>query len=266
MNNFVRGIGDSIHLVRMVSFARETAGIFQEFYSTIIMNFVIVFGSAQFWSVLSFVYFCATEQDLNVWQLLFLRELLWTWPITILSLGFNIFYNRNLANLSNKSLDMRKNNSNILFIVSEEIYRIVLCTCLYAQLSLIDMIKIKWFENNYILGLMVDFQLAIYFAMFCFEYKWALSGWTLMDRLDAIELNWLYFTGFGCIQVLLYKFLPSCIFACTTPCFILLAILSKEKESNTNFRVPIFWAIRSIVNFCLVRFQKYFVKYIKKHA
>lgn len=263
--NLARGFLDSIHVIRAVQFCRSTKNVLDEFYSTMILNFAIAFGSMYFWKFVMYLHFQLFQYEIESWQLLLARDVFWTWPLSILCLGFNILYNRNLAIVASHSLKVRPNNNNFLIIISEEIYRIILSTCLYIQLNLMDWCRIKWFQENILfsslINIMLYFQLAIYFSMFCFEYKWSFIGWTLDDRLDTIEYNWMYFLGFGALQVVLFKLLPANIFACFVPCFILLAILSRFEKSekiNIKNKIPIFWGIRALVTFCLVKFQKYF--------
>mmetsp|Transcript_20807 Transcript_20807/g.61542 ORF Transcript_20807/g.61542 Transcript_20807/m.61542 type:complete len:251 (+) Transcript_20807:146-898(+) len=85
-------------------------------------------------------------------------------------------------------------------------------------------------------------HLAWYWAFFCFEYKWALHGWTTEQRIAALEEQWLFLGGFGLPLALLSSTLPTFvsygIMAFLFPLFVVLATVSEPRVHKPSRLLP----------------------------
>jgi hypothetical protein len=269
IRSMARGVLDSTNVVRLyqtISIVKKIHLILKDHF---VLNFAIVFGWELMWlfNVKPFYLWMFTEKPIIITGLQCIYSLFWIYPVTILCFGFNILYNRDICVIMNQILNQGKppvslKLTDVFIVASEEIYRVILSTCLIIQLSIIEWLtnKLHHYFVVYVIGqILVNFHLAIYYSMFCFEYRWYALNWTIMEKINTIEREWIYFIGFGAIQVLLNKYLPSTIFVCLVPYFILLALVSNFDQSpslETQARIPLFTLVRFLVNKCLSRAQK----------
>ena len=70
------------------------------------------------------------------------------------------------------------------------------------------------------------------FALYAFDYKWALRGWNVATRFDHVERHWAFFLGFGLpctlLTIVFPYFISYGVYSYMFPLFILLAIRSDE--------------------------------------
>ena len=101
-------------------------------------------------------------------------------------------------------------------------------------------------------------HLSLYYALYAFEYRWALSGAPLMPRLTQFEEQWPYYAGFGFPAALLTLMFPpffnAGIFALIFPAFLVLAIVARPIDpahSNSLPPLPLF-KLAKHVNYTLL--------------
>lgn len=91
-------------------------------------------------------------------------------------------------------------------------------------------------------GVLHVLHLAWYWAFFCFEYSWALHGWSIDDRLAALEGQWVFMAGFGLPLALLSVAFPAFVsygvVAFVFPLFVVLATVSEPRAHAHSARVP----------------------------
>jgi hypothetical protein len=84
--------------------------------------------------------------------------------------------------------------------------------------------------------------LSWYWSFFCFEYKWALHGWTVEQRIAAIEEQWLFLAGFGMplalLSVAFSTFVSYGIVAFVFPLFVVLATISEPRAHPPSRWLP----------------------------
>ena len=94
----------------------------------------------------------------------------------------------------------------------------------------------------YVGGLLHVISLAWYWSFFCFEYTWALHGWTIEERVAALEERWLYLAGFGLplalLSVSLSTFVGYGIIAFVFPLFVVLATISEPRMHTPSRWLP----------------------------
>jgi len=85
-------------------------------------------------------------------------------------------------------------------------------------------------------------HLSWYWSFFCFEYKWALHGWTVDQRVAALEEQWLFHLGFGAPLALLSASLPTftgyAVIAFLFPLFVVLATVSEPRIHEPSRLLP----------------------------
>ncbi|GBG74719.1 hypothetical protein CBR_g19125 [Chara braunii] len=86
--------------------------------------------------------------------------------------------------------------------ISEEIYRILMFAVFFIQVYAVRFLPFAGPGLNFIL-------LSWLYAYYCFDYKWALLGWTLNRRLWFFETYWAYFLGFGIPCAVISSFFSS---------------------------------------------------------
>lgn len=74
--------------------------------------------------------------------------------------------------------------------MSEEVYRLLLIGSFFLEITLFSLVPI--------IGRLVwSIHLCWLYSFYSFEYKWALEGWSLEQRISYFEKRWPYFFGFG---------------------------------------------------------------------
>jgi hypothetical protein len=84
--------------------------------------------------------------------------------------------------------------------------------------------------------------LSWYWSFFCFEYKWALHGWTIEQRVAAIEEQWIFMIGFGMpialLSITFSTFVSYGIVAFFFPIFVILATTSEPSVHAASRWLP----------------------------
>ncbi|CAK4637654.1 unnamed protein product [Aphanomyces euteiches] len=122
-------------------------------------------------------------------------------------------------------------------MIIDEVYRAILVYCFLLQTILSYLIPI--------VGPFLSFvQMSWLYALYCFEYKWSLHGWSIDKRLVFMEKHWTYFAGFGCPFTLATYFAPNFvskgIFALLFPLFLLLATVCDPSAERETTKLPFF--------------------------
>jgi len=106
-----------------------------------------------------------------------------------------------------------------------------------------------------VVGTLLHFaHLSWYWAFFCYEYAWALHGWTIDARVAAVETEWAFLAGFGAplalLSVLFPAFVSYGIVAFLFPLFVILATVSVPEKHEPHrwapARLPLFHAAKRL--------------------
>lgn len=84
--------------------------------------------------------------------------------------------------------------------------------------------------------------LSWYWSFFCYEYTWALHGWSVEQRVAALEEQWLFLAGFGMplalLSVSFSTFVGYGIVAFAFPLFVVLATISEPRAHAPSRWLP----------------------------
>ncbi|KXZ44216.1 hypothetical protein GPECTOR_71g577 [Gonium pectorale] len=141
--------------------------------------------------------------------------------------------------------------------VAQEVYRVVLFNVFFAEVSLVGRLP-------YVGGVLNVLFLSWLYAYYCYDYKWALQGVRLTERLAYFERRWAFFAGFGlpmALSTVLLSFYPgAAVLAVLFPVYILVACDSDVNAVHDRVvgrgvslqHLPIFalalWPTQRVVN------------------
>ncbi len=165
-----------------------------------------------------------------------LYQILWLWPFYLLSFALNGMWYQDIADhafilMNGKRKSRSFSFANWVNFMAEEVYRYLLVAVCLLQGIVVGFIPFigKW---------LCIIHFAWLYALYSFEYKWSFLSWNLNKRLGYFERHWIYFFGFGTplalITVLFPKFLGSGIYALCFPCFLIVSIVAKPIDHNSN--------------------------------
>lgn len=131
-----------------------------------------------------------------------------------------------------------KSMADFLFSILVEVFFLV-------QAQIVGLIPVFGYSLLYI-------HMSLLYSLYAFEYTWANLGWTVMRRLDFIECNWPYFTGFGMLlSILTYTststIVSAGIFGTVFPIFILSGLEAKPYD-HSCYPVRLFSLVIWITN------------------
>ncbi|CEP02850.1 hypothetical protein PBRA_002817 [Plasmodiophora brassicae] len=174
-----------------------------------------------------------------------LYRIFWIWPVYCLSFLFNTVWYQSIADSAfiisaRKPSRRRASVSDWVAAMAEEVYRFALLGCFVAQVAMLSLLPL-------IGSLAWNVLMTWLYSFYMWEYKWALQGWTMDQRVAFFQRRWAYFFGFGAPATLLSVVWPTFIsygvFAFLFPCFIILAIASRP-QPHVGFAaetgIPIF--------------------------
>lgn len=187
-----------------------------------------------------------------------LYQLLWVFPAYFISFLVSCAWYQDIANRAyelhfGKRPAVQPNLARFMVLVRDEAWRFLLTYSFlvqtYAILYLLPVVG----------GSLFLAHLCWYWAFFCYEYKWALHGWTIDDRVCALEQEWAFLAGFGTPLALMSALFPAFVsygvVAFVFPLFVVLATISEPRRHVATrwapARLPIFyvstWASLAIV-------------------
>jgi len=198
-----------------------------------------------------------------------LSQILIIYPFYALSFILNTIWYQDIADHAFVSRGGRRHSPPFTFqrwvkAIAEELYRALLIVFFLAQTALVAFVPIigSW---------LVVLHFSWLYALYSFEYKWALEGWPLERRLTYFEQHWAYFAGFGafsaCLTVYVRKFISAGVYAGLFPIFLILAITAEpvpsvvpsaltEHRAGSHFPVPIFRLAKALNDIMLRNFQQ----------
>lgn len=184
-----------------------------------------------------------------------LVTVIWLVPVVVLSLGLNAVWLDEIAKLVFNALDEGKRRSAQApkDRGRDELYRMLLFMFLSLQ-SFLTLNCLPFKPAAYV----VEFvQSSFTFAFYCFDYSWALAGFSLEERLSMFESHWPFMLGFGmplaAVTLYLRFFWGYVVYALVFPVLMILAIVTKPTTHKRGWkRVKVFrasqymtlWAIR----------------------
>ncbi|KAL0585849.1 hypothetical protein ABG067_004383 [Albugo candida] len=170
----------------------------------------------------------------------FLYQILWMYPIYCISFILNTIWYQEIADDAYVQMHGKPRITPVVDMLRDEMYRAILVGFFLLQTVLSYLIPVIGPALSFI-------HLSWLYALYCFEYKWSLAGWTLERKLMHLEKNWAYFAGFGSPFTLATFFVPNFVskgvFALLFPVFLLLAIacdystLDTQQSAAFNFSI-----------------------------
>lgn len=196
-----------------------------------------------------------------------LYNVFWTYPIYSISFFLNTIWYGDIASHACKVLHRTaaagggvgsaaapaKNRSlfsiqALLWKAGEEILRNILSLLFLSQIVLFMFIP-------YVSDAATMLLLSVFYAYYCFEYKWSALGLPLTRRLDMVEASYPYYLGFGLPSTLLTFYLPYFIsaglFAFLFPLLIVAAVVTSHEAamaSNASTHLPVWRIPRAVCN------------------
>jgi len=230
----IAGVSDSLRWSALLIFYLASPTIRDRSLSCLVLNGAVYLGSIAIMELCWIPLAQWTLPNTVVAPLRLLLQLLWLYPMMLLSMVLNGFWYTDVANhahnmqlaidggtvsastkktkmaaasasTNNKTRALHQANPLATFLVaaSEAIYLASLLAALSLQMLLISLVLPQplVFCSNLV-------HTAFLCSLSCFDYRWSLEGWTLEYRLRAFERRWAYFLGFGLPAALLSVALP----------------------------------------------------------
>ncbi|ETW02214.1 hypothetical protein H310_05779 [Aphanomyces invadans] len=162
---------------------------------------------------------------------------LWMYPIYCVSFILNAIWYQELADEAYLQTHGKARPAPVKDMLIDEVYRAILVFFFVVQTML-----------SYFVPLVGPYLSFVHtswlYALYCFEYKWSLHGWSIEKRLVYMEKHWAYFVGFGCPFTLATYFAPNFvnkgIFALLFPLFLLLATVCGPSTDVEPSKLPLF--------------------------
>ncbi|KAF0716320.1 hypothetical protein AaE_011137 [Aphanomyces astaci] len=149
---------------------------------------------------------------------------LWMYPIYCVSFILNTIWYQELAEEAYLQTHGTARPAPVKDMLIDEVYRAILLVPVVGPF--VSFVHMSWL-----------------YALYCFEYKWSLHGWSIEKRLAFMEKHWAYFIGFGCPFTLATYFAPNFvgkgIFALLFP-FLLLATVCEPSAERETTKLPLF--------------------------
>ncbi|KAG9402621.1 Etoposide induced 2.4 mRNA [Aphanomyces cochlioides] len=247
---FCQGIQDSISLHRILLLYIQSHIVRNRTVKCVLVNGIIFLGSIFFFDyvVIPIIHLLGlalktdeTPQDGfrdHIDMLVFIiYQGLWMYPIYCVSFILNTIWYQELADEAYLQTHGTARPAPVKDMIIDEVYRAILVYCFLLQTMLSYLIPI--------VGPFLSFvQMSWLYALYCFEYKWSLHGWSIDKRLVFMEKHWTYFAGFGCPFTLATYFAPNFvskgIFALLFPLFLLLATVCDPSAERETTKLPLF--------------------------
>eukprot|EP00002_Diphylleia_rotans_P028570 TRINITY_DN5775_c0_g1_i3.p1 TRINITY_DN5775_c0_g1~~TRINITY_DN5775_c0_g1_i3.p1 ORF type:complete len:370 (+),score=67.52 TRINITY_DN5775_c0_g1_i3:71-1180(+) len=182
--------------------------------------------------------------------IVFVQYVFWLVPVYVISFVLNNIWYQDIATIAYQSryqkIPVVPVNSSL---ISDEIFRMLLLPCYVLQVLALYMIPI--------FGQLMSF---VCFSWLCsfysFDYKWAIKGAPLVNRIRYFEEHWSYMAGFGtpCALATFFTdtFISSGTYALIFPILIITANSAKPKKQSSDDifspRVPIFQLSKIVVD------------------
>ena len=161
---------------------------------------------------------------------------LWTIPIYLLSFVLNTIWYQDIADQAYARHMGRPRLQTPVAMVRDFVFQTLVLLALLVQsqvlrITLGTVERLLW-GRSYIGFAAFVAYMSWSFALYAFDYKWALRGWNVATRFDHVERHWAFFLGFGLpctlLTILFPYFISYGVYSYMFPLFILLAIRSDE--------------------------------------
>ena len=207
-----KGALTALSLKETLKFLNSTRRI-ETVSSLLLLNGFIFGGSLAFWewAVLpsldrlgSYLIVDSGEEEVRAAKSAAIQfvTLVWLAPMIVLSVLLNMIWYTEIAEdaFKKRNLKMKKGASKSL---RDEVYRVFLFLVLTIQ---------SWATLNLLpktIGYPIEFiQSSWTIAFYCYDYRWALAGLSLEERLNKFEAHWPFMLGFGAPLAALALWLP----------------------------------------------------------
>ncbi|KAF0690197.1 Aste57867_18388 [Aphanomyces stellatus] len=249
---FCQGIQDSISLHRILLLYIQSHIVRNRTVKCVVVNGIIFLGSIFFFDyivipIIHLLGLALKTQEAPSSQdgfrdtidtvVFFIYQGLWMYPIYMVSFILNTIWYQELADEAYLQTHGTARPAPVKDMIIDEVYRAILVYCFLLQTMLAYLLPV--------VGPLVSFvHLSWLYALYCFEYKWSLHGWSIEKRLAFMEKHWAYFAGFGCPFTLATYFVPNFvskgIFALLFPLFLLLATVCDPSAERETTKLPLF--------------------------
>ncbi|XP_070557547.1 etoposide-induced protein 2.4 homolog [Ptychodera flava] len=187
----------------------------------------------------------STVQSLMVWSwmgpmLSYTFSALWVMPLFLLSKVVNSLWFQDVGDAAYRKSRGRPRMLNLSKMVADLLFSIVIQSIFLIQAMLVGLIPLSGMAT-----LLSLFHLCLLYSLYAFEYKWFNMGWEVHKRINYIESNWAYFSGFGLPLALLTSLPQSyivsgCIFSMFFPLFIISANEATPPRQTCEFIIRLF--------------------------
>lgn len=185
----------------------------------------------------------------------------WTCPLYFINHFLNLSWYQEIADISSANAGIKKTYFSMSHSLSDQITSITVQLFFLLQVNVIYLLPVPSAVKN-ILSIV---QMALYYSLYAFEYKWVHKGWPLHKRLSFIESKWPYFIGFGFPMAILtfyvgtYSFIESsCLSSVLFPFYVIgSSITFDNKLKDFNSPIRVFRIVTWISDFLICRVCKW---------
>ncbi|KAJ1631804.1 etoposide-induced protein 2.4-domain-containing protein [Pavlovales sp. CCMP2436] len=250
MQIFVEGLQAATYSRRLLHFLWESERIRVRAFQCFVLNCLLFLGSQVVMeylimpAIISLLHLSPiTSQAQQPVQrvLSLLYQLLWVYPAYFISFLVSCSWYEEIASRTyalhfGKRREVKQNFAGFVLVLRDEAWRFLLTYGFLLQThALLHLVP-------YVGWVLHIVSLSWYWSFFCFEYKWSLHGWTIEQRVAAVEEQWLFLAGFGLplalTSVAFSTFVSYGIVAFLFPLFVVLATISEPRVHTPSRWLP----------------------------
>ncbi|OQR76420.1 etoposide-induced protein 2.4-like [Tropilaelaps mercedesae] len=201
--------------------------------------------------------FRSHSQTIWVWLrplLSYTFGLFWVMPVFVLSRIVNCFWFQDIADQAFRLLGLKPAHSLFKNLLGDLLFSSIVQLIFLIQSQAISQLPI------YPLGRIFGFlHMSLLNSYYTFEYRWFNMGYSFYKRMDWMEFNWPYYTGFG-LPLTAITYIPEsrlvggCLFAILFPLLIVAGHIVDPPTGKTTYRIPFFRPSVFIANTIFLRF------------